>query len=61
MKKESSGAGATVMKTNHSGDGAGTMFMNRRAPEPELCHFYDGSAALVVRSLTFSKKLTLLF
>jgi len=20
--------------------------MNRRAPEPELCHFYDGSAAL---------------
>jgi len=28
------------MKTNSSG--AGAMFMKRRAPEPELCHFYDG-------------------
>jgi len=26
--------------------GAGAMFMKRRAPEPELCHFYDGFAAL---------------
>ena len=34
MKKESSRAGA--------------MFMKRRAPEPELCHFCDGSAALVL-------------
>jgi len=32
MKKESSGAGA--------------MFMKRRAAVPELCHFYDGSAAV---------------
>jgi len=24
------------------------MFMNRRAPEPERCHFYDGSGALVM-------------
>jgi len=33
------------MKTNSSG--AGATFMDRRAPEPELCHFYDGSAALL--------------
>jgi len=32
MKNESSGAGA--------------MFMNEKAPEAKLCHFYDGSAAL---------------
>jgi len=31
MKKESSGAGATLMKTKSSGGGA--MFMKRRAPE----------------------------
>jgi len=30
------------MKTNSSG--AGAMFVKRRAPEPELCHFYDGFA-----------------
>jgi len=34
-----------------TGAGAGAMFMKRRAlepePEPELCHFYDGSAALL--------------
>jgi len=40
MKKESSGAGATLIKTRSSG--AGAMFMKRRAPEPELCHFHDG-------------------
>jgi len=34
MKKESSGAGA--------------MFMKRRALEPKLFHFYDGSAALII-------------
>jgi len=34
MKKERSGAGA--------------MFMKRRAPEPHLCYFYDGSAALKI-------------
>jgi len=34
MKKESSGTGATLMKTKTSGTGA--MFMKRRAPEPEL-------------------------
>jgi len=44
MKKESSGVGATLMKTKSSI--AGAMFMNKRAPETELCHFYDGSAAL---------------
>jgi len=43
MNKESYGAGATLMKTKSYGDGA--MFM-KRTPEPELCHFYDGSAAL---------------
>jgi len=42
MKKESSGT--TLMKTMISG--AVAVFMNRRAPEPELCHFYDSSAAL---------------
>jgi len=26
--------------------GAGGMFMKKRAPEPKLYHFYDGSAAL---------------
>jgi len=43
MRKESSGAGATAMKTKSSG--AGAMFMKKRAPK--LCHFYDGSAALI--------------
>ena len=33
------------MKTKSSGGGAGAMFMKRRAPEPELGHFYGGSAA----------------
>jgi len=32
------------MKTRSSGVGA--MFMKRRAPEPELCHFYDSFASL---------------
>jgi len=44
MKKESSGAGAALMKDKSSGTGA--IFMKRRAPEPALSHFYDGSAAL---------------
>jgi len=39
MKKESSRAGAALMKTRSSGAGAGAMFMKRRAPEPELWHF----------------------
>jgi len=43
MKKESSRAGATLVKSKSSG--AGAMFM-KLTPEPELCHFYDGSAAL---------------
>jgi len=43
-EKESSGAAATLIKTKSSG--AGAMFMKRRTPEPELCHFYDGSAAM---------------
>jgi len=34
------------MKTKSSGAGAGAMFMKKRAPEPELCHVYDGSTAL---------------
>jgi len=37
MKKESSGARVTLMKTKSSGaSGAGAMFMKRRAHEPEL-------------------------
>jgi len=34
MKKESPGAGGTLVKSKSSGDGA--MFMKRRAAEPEL-------------------------
>jgi len=30
------------MKTKSSG--AGAVFMKRRAPEPEVCHFYDSAA-----------------
>jgi len=45
MKKESSTAGAILMKTKSSE--AGAMFMNRRALEPELHPFHDCSAALV--------------
>ena len=59
MNNSSSGAGATVMKTNSSGAGIGATFMNRRAPA-ELCHFYDDSAALVaMRSLTGIKSFAL--
>jgi len=49
MKKETSGAGAIVMETKSSG--AGIMFVKRRAPEPQLCHFYNGSAALKYSTL----------
>jgi len=45
MKKESSGAGATFMKTKNSGAEAGAMFM-KRAPETELCHFCDDTGTL---------------
>jgi len=53
MKKESSEAGATHMKTKTlgAGGGGGAMFMKRRSPEPEQCHFHDGSAALVICSI----------
>ena len=44
MKKGSSENGATLTKIKSSG--AGPMFMKRRTPKPELCHLYDGSAAL---------------
>jgi len=43
MKKESFGAGATLMKTKSSE--AGAIFM-KRSPDPELCHFYVGSVAV---------------
>jgi len=36
-------------ETKSTGAGAGAIFMKRRAPEPELHHFYDGSAYLVWR------------
>jgi len=49
MKKESSGAGAAVMKTTSSG--AGAMFMKRRALELDLCHFHNGSIALHGRTV----------
>jgi len=44
MKKESSGARVTLMKTK--GSGVGAMFMKRTSPEPELCPFYNGSTVL---------------
>jgi len=43
VKKEISGARATLMKTMSSG--AGAMFM-KRALEPEQCYFYVCSAAV---------------
>jgi len=46
MKKVGYGAGATLTKTKSSRAGPGAVFMKRRTPELELCHFYDGSAAL---------------
>jgi len=46
MEKERSGTGATLMKTKSSGARAGDMFMKRIISKPELCHFYDGPAAL---------------
>ena len=45
IKKESFGPGATLMKTKSSGAGAWDIFMKRTAPE--LCHFCDGSTALL--------------
>jgi len=41
MKKESSGA--ALMKTKSSG----AHVHEKRASEPELCHFYDGSPTLL--------------
>jgi len=54
IKKESSGAGATLMKTKSSGAGAGATFMERRVPEAELHNFYAGSATLVKRCMSES-------
>jgi len=34
------------IKSESSGTGAGAMFMETRALELELCHFYDVSTAL---------------
>jgi len=34
------------MKTHSSGARAEATFMNKGAPELELCHFYNSSAAL---------------
>jgi len=39
------------MKTKSSGVGAEAMFM-KRAPKPELCHFYNGSAVLDAGRIT---------
>jgi len=47
-KRTEAGAGAGSMKKESSGAGAGAMFMKRRAPEADLCPFYDGSTDLVV-------------
>jgi len=44
MKKEKSGA--ILLKTKSSEARAGDMFLKRIISEPELCLFYDGSAAL---------------
>jgi len=45
MKKESFGAGVTLMKTNSTRAGVGAIFMKRKASEPKQCNFYDCSAA----------------
>jgi len=52
MKKESSRARATLLKTKSSRVGA--MLMKRKALELEQCHFYDGSAALFFSLRHFS-------
>ena len=57
MKKESSRAGAALMKTRSSG--AGAMFMKRRAPEPGCGIFYDGSTALIICITRLPHKLSL--
>jgi len=49
-EKKSFGVGATPMKTQSSGAGAGVTFMKRRAPE--LCHFYVGFTVLVKQPAT---------
>ena len=43
MKQWSAGDGLTKTTSSRA------IFLKRRAPEPELCQFYDGSAALVTR------------
>ena len=50
-KRTETEVGAGAVKNESSGAGAGAMFMKRRAPEPELRHFYNGSAALLVTGL----------
>jgi len=45
------------MKTKSSGAGSGATFIKRRAPEQELCHFYDGSTALKESDFLTSKKI----
>jgi len=45
-EKRSSGVGAALNKSKSSGARAGAMFIKIRAPDPEHCHFYDGSAVL---------------
>jgi len=56
-ENEEAGTGVTLMKTKSSGAGSGATFIKRRAPEQELCHFYDGSTALKESDFLTSKKI----
>jgi len=40
------------MKIRSSGAAAGAMLIKRRAPKTELCHFYGGSAAQLLSTIT---------
>jgi len=67
-KRTEAGAGAIKKRelrnwshtheTKSSGAGAGAMFMERRALELELCHFYDVSTAL---NFTWSNAQTVMY
>jgi len=51
MKKESYGAGITLMKTKSSV--AGPVITKRKAAKSEQCHFYDDFAVLIIPLFDF--------
>jgi len=54
MNRSQSWSPSHAVKEESSG--AGVMFMKGRAPEPELCHFYDDCAALLISFFLFAIK-----